>query len=326
MSKRLLATLLAPGLIALTCGTVGPARAESPPNALGMKIPPFELNDTAGKAVSSENFRDAKALVVVFTGTECPINNAFMPRLAQLAKEYADKGVQFVAVNSNRQDTPERVAEHAKKNNLPFPVLKDAGNRVADLFRASRTPEAFVLDAERKVRYQGRIDDQFGIGYTRPKPTRRDLAEALEELLAGKAVSQPAVPVAGCLIARVSEAKASGTVTFTKDVAAILQRNCQECHRPGQVGPMGLLTYEDAAAWAEMIREVLNDNRMPPWYADPRHGKFVNDRRLSAAERETLLKWVEQGTPRGDDKDMPAARQILRGGAGQRTGEPRHPA
>src|ERR1700757_1939011 len=122
MSKRLLATMLALGLIALSCGRSASARADTPPSSLGTKLPPFELKDATGKVVSSENFHDKKALVVVFTGTECPINNAYMPRLAKLAKDYAEQGVQFLGVNSNRQDSAERVAAHAKKHALTFPV------------------------------------------------------------------------------------------------------------------------------------------------------------------------------------------------------------
>ena len=157
--------------------------------------------------------------------------------------------------------------------------------------------------------YQGRIDDQFGIGYRRPgKPTRRDLAEAIDEVLAGKAVSKPKTEVAGCFISRVREPKREGAITFTKHVSRILQKNCQECHRPGQIGPMALLSYGDAVAWAETIREVIDENRMPPWHADPRFGKWSNERRLTVEERKTLLAWLDNGTPRGDDKDLPGER------------------
>ena len=86
---------------------------------------------------------------------------------------------------------------------LPFPVLKDPGNKIADRFGAVRTPEVFVLDEDRTVRYWGRIDDQYGIGFQKQKANRNDLEVAIDELLAGKAVSQPTTEVAGCLIGRV---------------------------------------------------------------------------------------------------------------------------
>jgi peroxiredoxin/mono/diheme cytochrome c family protein len=312
MPKRF--SLLLPAACALIGLSVGtPLWADTPATNLGKKVAEFTAKDAEGRPVSLADFKDKKAVVVAFIGTECPINNLYLPRLAELHREFAPKGVQFLGVNSNRQDSPQRVAEHAKKFDIPFPVIKDAGNVLADRFGARRTPEVFLLDGDRTIRYQGHIDDQFGVGYKRAKPTRRDLAEAVTEVLAGKPVSQPTTRVAGCIIARVSQNRAEGAVTFSKQVARVLQQNCQECHRPGQIGPMPLLTYEDAASWSETIREVIQDGRMPPWYADPRHGKFANDRRLKAADRDTLLAWVEQGTPRGDDKDLPPPRAFVNG-------------
>ncbi len=193
-------------------------------------------------------------------------------------------------------------------------MLKDVNNFVADQLGAKRTPEVFVLNPEGTILYQGRIDDQFGIGYSRAgKPSRRDLAQALDEVLAGKAVSVVKTDVAGCLIGRVTKPKTEGAVTYSKQVSRILQKNCQECHRPGQIGPMPLLTYDDAAAWSDTIREVIEEKRMPPWHADPRFGKFANDRSLPKEDRDALLAWIEGGTPKGDAKDLPPARQYPEG-------------
>src|SRR5262249_1409443 len=155
-------------------------------------------------------------------------------------------------------------------------------------------PEVFLVDSSGSVRYQGRIDDQFGIGYARPgKPTRSDLAVAVDEILAGKTVSVPRTETSGCHIGRVAKSKAEGRVTYAKNVSRILQKNCQECHRPGQIGPMSLLSFDDAQAWSDTIREVVSDGRMPPWHADPRYGKFSNDRRLSDEDKATLLGWLD---------------------------------
>src|SRR5207244_8247451 len=137
-----------------------------------------------------------------FIGTECRNTNLYMRRLTELEAEWAPKGVRFLAINSNSQDTAEAIKAHAKKHSLTLPVLLDGDGRIAERFGARRTPEAFVLDAQFKVRYQGRIDDQFGVGYQRSKPGRQDVVEALTEILAGKAVTQPATAVAGCKIAR----------------------------------------------------------------------------------------------------------------------------
>jgi peroxiredoxin len=298
-----------PALLALSLLVpAGTAAAEAP-----RKVPPFRLPDAAGKTWALEDLKDNKAVVVVFLGTECPVNNAYLPRLSELCRAYAPRGVQFLGVNSNCQDTPDRVALHAREHDLPFPVLKDAGNVVADGFAARRTPEAFVLGSGGTVLYRGRIDDQFGVGFRRPAPTRRDLALALDAVLAGKPVESPQTEAPGCLIARVRKPVASGRYTFSKHVAPVLQQHCQECHRPGQVGPMALLSYDDALAWSEMIREVVDERRMPPWHADPRFGHFRNDRRLSEPDRQALLGWVDDGCPRGDAADLPPPRPFAEG-------------
>src|SRR5207253_1230591 len=122
---------------------------------------------------------------------------------------------------------------------------------------------------------------QFGVGFRRKESTRRNLAAALDEVLAGKPVSRPHTSVAGCIIARAIKPRETGTITYAKHVSPIIQNRCQECHRPGQIGPMPLRTYRDAVAWSGMIREVVEQRRMPPWHADPRHGSFANDRSLT---------------------------------------------
>ena len=268
----------------------------------------FRLKDLAGKEWSLEETK-SKALVVAFIGTQCPVNNLYMPRLVELEKEYRDKGVAFVAINSNEHDTLAAMTEHAKKFGLTFPVLRDEKQLIANRFGADRHPVVYLLDDKHAIRYQGRIDDQYGIGYDRSKPTRRDLAVAIDELLAGKQVSTAITKVEGCFITRVPSAKTKSEVTYAKDVSRIVQNRCQECHRPGQIGPMPFVTYDDVANWALMIREVVADDRMPPWHADPKHGKFKNDRSLSADEKAKLLAWVDAGCPEGDKSDLPAPRK-----------------
>jgi hypothetical protein len=105
----------------------------------------------------------------------------------------------------------------------------------------------------------------------------------------------------------------SAIPTFSRDVAPILYKNCASCHRPGEIGPMSLLTYDDVRPHAKAIRDEVGDGNMPPWHADPKHGKFANDRSLSAKDRETLLKWANNGAPEGDRKDLPAVPKFTDG-------------
>lgn len=101
--------------------------------------------------------------------------------------------------------------------------------------------------------------------------------------------------------------KASSPVTFTRDVAPILYKNCATCHRTGEIAPMSLLSYKEVRPWARSIREVVAERRMPPWLADPHYGEFANDRRLSQKEVDTIVAWVDGGAKEGDAKDLPAA-------------------
>jgi peroxiredoxin len=300
-------------MMAAALGVLNPAQEKLAPPAPGATVADFSLPDIHRRPRALKDYKDKKAIVIVFIGTECPLANLYVPSLVQLHKEYAGKGVQFLAINANAQDTFVRVSAHAQDRAVPFPVLKDFAHKAADALGARRTPEAFLLDSKRVIRYHGRIDDQYGLNYQRDKPRRQDLKEAIDDLLAGKAIRTAATETPGCVIGRTKEPRVAGKVTYTKHVARILQKRCQECHRPGEIGPFSLLTYEKARAWADTIHEVVLEERMPPWHPDPRYGKFTNDRRLTREEADTLLAWTKQGCPKGDDKDMPPPVNFVQG-------------
>jgi hypothetical protein len=114
----------------------------------------------------------------------------------------------------------------------------------------------------------------------------------------------------GCLM---GSAALAAVPTFNKDVLPILQVNCQQCHRPGEIAPMSLLTYTEARPWAKAIKAAVVSQKMPPWFADPNVGHFANDRRLSEAQIKTLASWVDNGAPEGDLKDRPAPRVFEEG-------------
>lgn len=290
-----------PLLLAATLGIASPR--EAPP--AGAKAPNFSLNDIHRRPRALDDFKDKTAIVVAFLDTECPISNLYVPTLLDLHKQYAGRGVQFVAINSSNQDSFTAMSAHAQERDIPFPVLKDFDQKVADDFGVKRCPEVFLLDSDRIIRYRGRIDDQYGIGIRRDKPTRRDLQAALDEVLAGKLVATSQTDAVGCVVERAKQPRREGEVTYAKHVAPIIQKRCQECHRTGEIAPFPLQSYDDAKKRAGRIHEAVLEQRMPPWHADPRHGTFDNDRRLTNDERDTILAWVEKGAAKGDEKDMP---------------------
>ena len=101
--------------------------------------------------------------------------------------------------------------------------------------------------------------------------------------------------------------------TFTKDIAPILQNNCQGCHRPGEIGPFSMLTYEQTRPWASAIRQAVKLKKMPPWFADPKYGKFSNGTALTQTEIDRVTAWVDAGAPKGDPKDMPPPAKFFEG-------------
>src|SRR5215510_12970857 len=106
---------------------------------------------------------------------------------------------------------------------------------------------------------------------------------------------------------------AASPPTFSKDVAPILYNSCITCHRPGEVAPMSLISYEDVRPWAKSIRLKVSSREMPPWGADPQFGKFKDDRSLTADQIDTIVKWVEAGAPKGRDTDLPEVPKFATG-------------
>jgi peroxiredoxin/mono/diheme cytochrome c family protein len=313
--------LIAAIVAGVCCGMIVSA-AENARTPIGKQVESFTLPDFHGKDHSLSN-HDGKVVVLAFLGTQCPLAKSYSPRLRDLAAAFEPQGVVFVGIDANMQDSLTEIASFARLMEIPFPILKDKNNLVADRLGAERTPEVFLLDKSHVIRYWGRIDDQYGFktgaGYVKPRLTQRNLADAIAQVLAGKEVIRPVVKAEGCLIGRVVKVEPRGDVTYSNQIARLMQNRCVECHRPGELAPFTLTSYGDAVGWAEMIREVVREGRMPPWFADPKYGHFANDARLSDDEQKQILAWIENGCPEGDPKDLPEPRQFT---LGWKIGEP----
>jgi peroxiredoxin/mono/diheme cytochrome c family protein len=310
------------GMLALSVCHAGLAFAEPHEASALTKVDDFALADAYGKEHRLSDYGERPVVVLAFLGTECPLARVYAPRLAALAKKYEGQGVVFLGINSNAQDNVTELKNFIRVNGIEFPILKDLNNTLADRLHATRNPAAYLLDRQRVVRYKGRIDDQYGlqdtksgtrVSYQLKAPRREDLAQAIDELLADKSVSVAQTEPTGCLIGRRKQANDHSKITYSKQIAQLFNEHCVLCHRPGQIGPFSLTSYEDAAGWAEMIGEVVAEQRMPPWHADPKHGKFANDARLSAEERGLIAEWVAAGAPKGDLADLPEPPKFAEG-------------
>src|ERR1044071_8486912 len=170
------------------------------PPAIGTTIDDFTLMDADGASHSLASLKGKNGTVVIFIATKCPVSNAYNDRMEKVFEDYKAKGINVVGINANSTEPAAEVKSHAAEKGLKFTILKDDGNKIADRLGATRTPEAYVLDAGGKLVYHGRIDNSQkteGI-------TSSDLREALDEMLAGKAISKTGGAAFGCSIKRVS--------------------------------------------------------------------------------------------------------------------------
>ncbi|MBI2922659.1 MAG: redoxin domain-containing protein [Planctomycetes bacterium] len=280
--------------VAAVLGTPAVADPPARPKSLGA----FELSDVEGNRVSSAGFSGRKALVLLFTSTQCPECQRCLPQIAAVAKDYASREVAVLAVNPNGNEQGELEA-WVRDREVPFPTLRDGDHGLADRLGIEITPTVLVADAAGDIRYRGRVDSsRMG-----EESTGADLRAALDAVLDGREVATPETPAAGCAVRRREIAK-TGDVTWSKHVAPIVFENCAGCHRPGNIGPMPLTDFAHASAFAEELKSAVTAKRMPPW--KPVAGQeFIGERRLTREQIDLIVKWVDGGTPEGDPKEEP---------------------
>ena len=189
-------------IIVSVMGTIGVgfANEKSKKVKLDAVVKDFTLKDAGGASHALYKLSEEKpATVVLFLATQCPIATDYAERIVALVEVYDDKDVQFVGINSNKQEKVEEITEYSEKHGFEFPVLKDPENKIADYFGARRTPEVFLLDAERVLRYAGAFDNS-------PKdPTKHYLQDALDLVISGEDIpkSSKKTRAVGCTIKRV---------------------------------------------------------------------------------------------------------------------------
>jgi peroxiredoxin len=159
----------------------------------------FALMGADGMKHAAREWKECKAVVLIFLGTECPVSNGYAPEYRRLAGHYASKGVRFYGIHPDPDVTAKIAAKHAAEFGLPFPVLLDPAQRVARQAGITVVPSAVVLAPSGRILYRGRIDDRYALdGKRRDEPKRRDLEEAVRAALAGKPPPVAETPAFGC--------------------------------------------------------------------------------------------------------------------------------
>jgi hypothetical protein len=272
---------------------------------LNKEIKPIEAIEIQGAKKYMVNIVGHKALVVVFLDFRCPISNRMIPVLNDLTAVYTGRDVAFAGVVCGGV-TFDELVKKKKEFHIQFDLFHDPNLAIATHFRATMTPQAFVIDKQRVIRYIGAINDQYADRTTRlAAPTKRYLEDCLDQVLSGRPVDPANTRAIGCPIARVKKPVVEkGLITFHKDLEPLLQKHCQKCHHPYDVAPFSLMTFDDAVNWADDIKDFVSSKRMPPWHITG-GVPMLNYKSLKPEEIATIINWVDEGCPKGDPKDAP---------------------
>jgi len=236
------------------------------PNAagIGRMVPDVSLKTIDGKKVPLKDLIGKNGLVIAFTNTTCPICKKYAPTLANLEATLAKQGINVLFVNPTANEKADDMTAFVAAHKLKSPYVHDADGSFSKALGATTTAETFLLDAKRTVVYRGAVDDQYGLGYSLDAPRHSYLTDAVTKLLAGRMPAVAATTAPGCEL-DLGSAKASlPNMTYHNRISRIMQANCTECHRKGDVGPFSLESYEDVVAHRGMIRKVVEKGTMPP--------------------------------------------------------------
>ena len=301
----------------LPCLTLTGKAAEAPEPrtgadaGIGRMIANVAITDMSGRAQELRTLAAAQPFTVIaVTSPTCPLSRKYAPTLAALEDEWKAKGVQFIFAGAITSDSPESLAALVREHSLDGLCTTDAEAALLTSLRAESTTEVFVIDRALTLHYRGAVDDQYGIGYQKDQPTHNYLADALTAVVSNQRPRLVATTAPGCALEMEKPSPPPATaLTWHRDISRIIQRNCQECHRPGGTGPFEMIKMEDVAGHAAMIKKVVTKGIMPPWFAAPQTGAHVitwaNDRSLSDTDRSALLTWLGGDRAAGDPAEAP---------------------
>ena len=268
------------------------------------RIENFVLLDQHGDAHNLYYHRDKSAVVIMIQGNGCPIVRNALTDYKALRDTYADQGVHFMMLNANLQDQRSTILAEAEKFGIDMPILHDETQLIGESLNLVRTAEVLVIDPKNwQIVYRGPINDRQVYERQKAEASNHYAAEAIANVLANQPVTVANRDTMGCLINFAQRNADHEQISYTDTIAPILQEKCVVCHTEGGLGPWAMSSYEMVRGFAPMMREVIRTKRMPPWHADPHIGVWKNDKSLSIEQTQTLVHWIEAGTPRGEGED-----------------------
>ena len=294
--------------------TSGPEMLKPGEVGIGRMIDDVKFRTLDGKELSLGSFKDRKGLVIVMTSATCPVSKRYLPSVAKLAAELKDQGLGLLLVNALVSEKPEDIRSQLAAAGVTAPYVHDTDKKLSLALGARTTTEVFLLDPARTLVYRGALDDQYGINYNLDAPRHPYLRDAVAALLRGEKPFVQATAAPGCELdlPAAADAKAT-TVTYHRDVARILQQNCVSCHREDGIAPFALDDIDEVKDRAKVIRRVVNEGTMPPWFAavekDAEKNPWANDCSLATKDKADLIAWIDsKDRPLGDAAEAPAKR------------------
>lgn len=250
------------------------------------RVGDFALLDQLGEHHSMRWYDDHKAVALLVHSVDSETTKSALPEYLKLKNEYEERGIEFFMINPmgklNREDVNQSISQLAPS----IPVLMDDSREISRALGINRTGEILLFNPSTfTVDFRG--------------PIGNELRSALEAIASDNNASTKIVEMAGTDV----QYDVPSSISYERDVAPIIADNCAECHRAGGIGPFAMDSYSMVLGWSPMIREVLMTRRMPPGQIDPHVHKFTNDRNLKIEEFQTLVQWIEAGSPRDGDSD-----------------------
>jgi len=244
------------------------------------RVGDFSLLDQDGYFHNMRWYNDHVAVAFLVQANDSAATTAAVPAYNALKSNYDAQGIEFMMINPmgrlNRDDVAAKVADYG----VDMPVLMDDARVISKLLGIEKTGEVLLFNPA-----------TFTVDYRGPVSQAED---AIREILAGEAVSNPVVATNGTAVTYPESVQ---TVSYEKDIAPVIAENCAECHREGGIAPFAMNSHAMVQGWSPMIREVLMTKRMPPAQIDAHIGDFVNDMLISDAEMQKILYWIEAGSP-----------------------------
>ncbi len=264
----------------------------------------YRVQDVSGKIHRLGVEQDGvKPIACVFIDVECPISQRYIPTLNELS-HYADSvGVIFYGIISDPSTSPKEAAEFQHEYAIDFPVLFDASGDIARQLKPKTLPQSYVLDVHNTILYSGRIDD----GYVSPGKTRKvirhhDLKEAIEAASERKIPASAFEEPIGCIFES-WKSEYPENINYNRDIAPIVNANCVNCHRDGDIAPFSLEGYDNVKRRAQMIEYVTKEHYMPIWKPERGHGDFRDEHFLNDYQIELIKRWNQNDQEEGAEEE-----------------------